>query len=256
MEEEDRLKSENIQQANLIKELEEEEQAHRDLINVYEKQYKDNAEKIAEYEKYFVELLKDKPQEGIAVKLMGSLPKIWNFTEGRLATAKECCKSVKRVLRVQEIKEHRYNERLGYKAIQAHLQLDNMSLFLALLGDIAVENMARLVFRAVLEGGKDNVRGAISRHCAFFKTIKEADAAAFQSGLFQELEETWLLGSFKDDIHMYDTVYQLCLDKIINQASVVGWFNVLDEDFVSVLGPIVDEIEKELERNRCSGGVN
>lgn len=56
MEEEDRLKSENIQQANLIKELEEEEQAHRDLINVYEKQYKDNAEKIAEYEKYFVEV--------------------------------------------------------------------------------------------------------------------------------------------------------------------------------------------------------
>lgn len=44
---------------------------------------------------------------------------------------------------------------------------------------------------------------------------------------------------------MYDTIYQLCFDKIINQASVVGWFNMLDEDFDSVLGPIVDEIEKE-----------
>ena len=49
------------------------------------------------------------------------MPKIWNFTEDRVATPEECCKSVKQELKLREIKSRRYDEKLLYKAVESHI---------------------------------------------------------------------------------------------------------------------------------------
>ncbi|KAM3282833.1 hypothetical protein P3S67_026478 [Capsicum chacoense] len=227
-------------------ELFEEQKLNQDMVEQCEKQHKENAEKIEEYENYFVTVLKDKPQEGIAVKLMDTEQKIWNFTENRLATPEECCKAVKREIKLRSIKARRYDEWLSHKAIHAHLQLDDISALATSLGKIRGEDMTRLVFRAVIEGN-DNVLEIIERCGAYFKKIKEVDADAFRSGLFEALEEAWLLGEFKPKNQLVVLVHKLCKDEIIDGASIANWCDEMDDELLNELMLLEVEVLAEFQ---------
>ncbi|KAK4367136.1 hypothetical protein RND71_015016 [Anisodus tanguticus] len=113
--------------------------------------------------------------------------KVWNFEEERAATGAEYRKSV---VTVAKVKVCSYDERLWYKALHAHLKLDNISTLLALLGDIGSEVMARLIFRAVVEG-KDNGLEVIKR----YKILDQAKLAgwfeAMDDDIFNEFHPAW-----------------------------------------------------------------
>ena len=161
------------------------------------------------------------------------MPKIWNFTEDRVATHEECCKSVKQELKLREIKSRRYDEKLWYKAVESHLELNNISTLIPSIGDIGFgcKDMSRLVFRAIIE--REKVVEDIKKYGSDLNKIKDIDDKAFQSGLFQALDEAWLLGELKPKSLIVAVIHHLCFDKIIDEDSISAWCEEMDQERLS-----------------------
>lgn len=159
--------------------------------------------------------------------------KIWNFKEKRRATAEECCKAVTKMLRVRTIKSSRYDERLIYQVIHAHLQLDITSAdkiaLLLLSGTLGAHNadLVRPLFCAVVEGAGD-MKEAVSKRLQYFKCLL-LDDKVFSSALLKLIEETWLLGEVATGRQLFGALFEFTSEAMVSNDSIADWSNQIDE---------------------------